>query len=82
MKMATKIFDVTKAWEQVKKETIKNKPKETPYPPYIVKARELLLIAQSLLSKYESEKSTEVRDVLAISFEKTMKQYKQMQKAK
>jgi hypothetical protein len=54
----------------------------TPYPPFIVKARELLLIAQNLLSKYETEKSIKARDVLAISFEKTMKQYKQMQKEK
>jgi hypothetical protein len=79
--MATKNFDVAKAWEQVKKETIKNKPKAAPYPPSIVKARELLLIAQNLLSKYETENSIKARDVLAISFEKTMKQYKQMQKA-
>ena len=82
MKMATKTFDVKKAWEQVKKETIKNKPKKAPYPPSIVKARELLLVAQDLLSKYEIEKTTKTRDVLATSFEKTMKHYKQLQKAK
>jgi hypothetical protein len=65
--MATKNFDVAKAWEQVKKETIKNKPKAAPYTPSIVKARELLLIAQNLPSKYETENSIKARDVLAIS---------------
>lgn len=76
--MTTKTFDLKKAWEQVKKESIENKPKKTPYPASVVKARELLLVAQDLLGKYESEKSIKTREILASSFEKTMKQYKQM----
>ncbi len=78
--MTDKKFDVAKAWNQVKQE-IANKPKKTPYPASLVKARELLLVAQDLLNKYEAETSAKARGVLAISFEKTMKKYKQMLKA-
>lgn len=80
--MTTKTFDVKKAWEQVKKETIEKKPKKAPYPASIVRAREFLLVAQGLLSKYETEKSEKQRDTIAISFQKTMKQYEKMLKIK
>lgn len=76
--MTTKVFDVKKAREQVRKESVTNAPKNAPYSASVVKARELLLIAQSLLSKYEAEKSADARKTLAISFEKTMRKYKQM----
>jgi len=47
-----------------------------------IKAEQVLRLAQGLLSKYETEKSEKQRDTIAISFQKTMKQYEKMLKIK
>jgi hypothetical protein len=71
-----KAFDLAKAWEEVKHETLVNKPHVTPYAENVVKARELLLLAQTLLSTYETQPSFVKRIQLIHEFEETMQNYR------
>lgn len=72
-----KSFDLTKAWERVKYETLVNKPQLSPYAENVVKARELLLLAQTLLSNYEAQVLPEKREALINEFEEVMTSYEQ-----
>jgi hypothetical protein len=71
-----KLFDLARAWEEVKHETLINKPHVTPYAEKVVKARELLLLAQALLSDYETQLSSTKRNELINEFEETMQEYR------
>lgn len=51
------LLNIEGEWEELKFEMKENKPKEIPEPKFIVKRRELLLIAECLLSDYEICKS-------------------------
>jgi hypothetical protein len=72
-----KSFDLTKAWEEVNYETLVNKPRFSPYAENVVKAKELLLLAQTLLSSYETQSLVEKREALVREFEEVMTCYKQ-----
>ncbi len=72
-----KSFDLTRAWEEVTYETLVNKPQLTPYPENVVRARELLLLAQTLLSAYETQSSSSRRNELIEEFQATMQQYRE-----
>jgi hypothetical protein len=72
-----KPFDLASAWEEVKNETLVNKPRVTPYSENVVKARELLLLAQALLSDYEAQLSLSKRNELVKEFQETMQQYRE-----
>jgi hypothetical protein len=72
-----KTFDLVRAWEEVKRETLVNKPHFSPYFESVVKARELLLLAQTLLSDYETQTSDIKRAELVKEFEATMQQYRE-----
>jgi hypothetical protein len=71
-----KPFDLARAWEEVKHETLVNRPHFSSYPENVIKARELLLLAQALLGAYETQLSSAKRQELINEFEETMEQYK------
>jgi predicted dithiol-disulfide oxidoreductase (DUF899 family) len=75
--MNSKMIDVEKAWQEIRRETLISKPVLTPYSEQVAKARELLLDAQNLLAAYEVEKSAAMRESLAEMFNEVMAQYKQ-----
>lgn len=71
-----KPFDLAKAWEEVRHETLVNRPRVTPYAENVVKAREWLLLAQTLLGDYETQLSFVKRAQLIHEFEETMQNYR------
>lgn len=76
--MQTKTFNLNKAFKRVQKAVLKMPITTSPYPASIVKTRELLLIAQELLGKYDDKKTEIEKRVLINTFEMTMKKYKVM----
>lgn len=76
--MLAKDFDLTKAWDFVKNETLCNKPTNAPYPQSIVKAREILLAAQTLLGEYETETSSLKRVMIVKAFNHKVQQYRKI----
>ena len=74
--MGARTIDVDKAWEELKWESLVNKPTVAPNSDSVVKAREYLLIAQVLLAKYETELIFEKQEELADAFNKAMTEYR------
>lgn len=73
--MAKKIIS-NREWKVLKFELFENKPKtDKPYPPDVVKRRELLLLAQCLLADYQFTKSRKYKSFFGKLYRKTMETY-------
>ena len=68
-------LNVKKEWEVLKYELFENKPNEIPFPERIVRKRELLLLAQNLLTDYEFTKTECERFIYGFVYKETMKEY-------
>ena len=69
-------INVKKEWKILKYEIVDNKPHiDSPYPADIVRQRGLLLLAQSLLSKYEFTKSKKEKKLLGNFYRDVMDFY-------
>ena len=62
-------------WKILDFEVFHNKPAGGPFPKDIVKRRELLLLAQCLLSDYEFTKSDKEKAFFGELYQKTMELY-------
>ncbi|GEM_PF-2736985 len=58
-----KSLNAENEWQFLKAEMAENKPAVTPFPEKIVRAREILLKLQVLLSAYEKEKNVAEQEV-------------------
>lgn len=62
-------------WKILKYELFDNKPDTVPFPRNITKRRELLLIAQCLLSDYECAKTSKAKRFFSKLYKTTMNLY-------
>ena len=62
-------------WEILNFELFENKPSNEPFPENIVRRRELLLMAQCLLSDFEFAKSREDKEFFGELYQKIMQLY-------
>jgi len=71
----TPTLDLDHEWEVVLRET-HNKPDiDGPYPPEVVKRREIILLAQSLLADYQTTTDPLRQTALAYAYQTFMKFY-------
>lgn len=62
-------------WKTLNYELFDNKPDTSPFPQNITKRRELLLVAQSLLSSYEHAKAPKLKVFFSKLYKATMNLY-------
>ena len=74
-KHIAKIINPIREWKVLNFEVFENKPKTAPYPPDVVKKRELLFMAQSFLSNYQFTKSEKYKAFFGELYRITMKTY-------
>jgi hypothetical protein len=69
------ILNPKREWEILNYEMFENRPSKTPYPLNIARRRNLLLLAQSLLAKYQYTESRKYKDFFGELYRKTMATY-------
>ncbi len=68
-------FEAGKEWEKLKVEIFKKKPLRVLTSPHKIRKRDLLLIAQSLLARYQFTKRRKYRNLFRELYQLTMKTY-------
>lgn len=71
-------LNIHKEWEKLNSEIFKNNPSKKLFTDFEVNARECLLKAQVLLSKYESEKGEFNKEQIAKLYIETINNYFQL----
>lgn len=73
--MKIKKFEAKKEWEKLKFEIFKKKPLRALSSLHKIRKRELLLIAQSLLARYQFTKRRKYKNLFRELYQLTMKTY-------
>jgi hypothetical protein len=73
--MYIKKFEAEKEWENLRVEMFKKKPLRVLSSSHKIRKRDLLLIAQSLLARYQFTKRRKYKNLFRELYRRTMKTY-------